>query len=90
MMPNQIKDYVIECFEKNLGVEGLTGEVAALPNGEAWVTIHAADPTPAMDVLARMLEVEFEEREKAVTIFVRPAGEGWLSRVTARLMNRAA
>lgn len=23
-MPNQIKDYVIECFKKNLGVEGLT------------------------------------------------------------------
>lgn len=69
---------------------GLTGQVVALPNGEVWVTIHAADPTTAMDELARILEAEFEEREKAVTIFVQKAGGGWLSRFTARFANRAA
>ncbi|WP_295433692.1 hypothetical protein [uncultured Thiodictyon sp.] len=87
-MPNQILDYVMGYFESNLGVEGLTGRVAALPNGEAWVTIYAANPTPAMYDLARMIEAEFDELEKPVAICVQPSG-GWLSRFKRRLIDRA-
>jgi len=81
-MPNEILDYVIKYFESNLGVKGLTGRVAVLPNGESWVTLYVAHPTPAMQDLARLIEAEFDELEKSVAICVKPAG-GWLSRFKA-------
>jgi len=88
-MPNQILNYVMDYFESSLGVEGLTGRVAALPNGEALVTIYAAHPTPAMHDLARTIEAEFDELEKSVAVCVQPSG-GWLGRFKRRLIDRAA
>ena len=88
-MPNEILDYVIGYFESSLGAKGLTGRVAALPNGEAWVTLYAASPSPAMHDLARMIEAEFDELGRSVAICVQPSG-GWLSRFKGRLTDRAA
>jgi hypothetical protein len=51
---------IIESFETQLGLSALSGDVVFL-GGEAFVTVRAPNPTPAMHTLAREIEREYDE-----------------------------
>ncbi len=63
----------LDAYKTRFEQSELRAESAALPNGEAFVTILATLPTPAMQELARALEGEFDELGRSVHIDIRRA-----------------
>ncbi len=73
-MITELENYVLDAYKTRFEQSELRVESAALPNGEAFVTILATLPTPAMQELARALESEFDELGRSVHIEVRGVG----------------
>ncbi len=70
-MITELENYVLDAYRTRFEQSELRVESVALPNGEAFVTLLATQPTPAMQELARVLESEFDELGRSVHIAIR-------------------
>ena len=70
----EILDYVLSCFREKFGDGILGGDVKFLPD-EAFVEVSVREKEAEILEFGRMIEAEFDELGRRVTVFVKGSAD---------------